>query len=178
MTRPLSMAGRRGGRLGPPAGRRRGCAEAEIVRLRAALERQELISRELAHRNRNLFLVASGILMLWAQGDAARRALADALRPRFEALARAQAYLVPAQPSGRNATLHRLLEALFAPWSQPGQPRIVLSGADHPVGAMAATSLALLFHELATNALKHGALSRPEGRVLVHCQCDTAQLDL
>jgi two-component sensor histidine kinase len=45
--------------------------------------------------------------------------------------------------------------------------RLRLEGDDAPIGVKAATSLALILHELATNAAKYGALSRQEGRVTI-----------
>jgi two-component sensor histidine kinase len=174
----MSMARRRASRLAPPRPLRREAAAVEAARLRALLERQELILRELEHRNRNLFLVASSILTLSARSDPSHRAFADVVRRRFDALARAQAFVAPGGGGDHEPTLKGLLAALLAPWQSPGDHRIDLIGDDLVIAPDAATSLALLFQELATNAVKYGALSRPSGRVRLEGRQDAASFAL
>jgi two-component system CheB/CheR fusion protein len=74
----------------------------------------------------------------------------------------------------REATLTRLVEAIFQPYTdlaRTGDPkRIVISGSDLVIGERALTSLALVLHELATNAAKYGALSIGQGVVRVTWQ--------
>ena len=64
-------------------------------------------------------------------------------------------------------TLTRLLEAIFQPYTdvaRSGDPkRTIISGPDLVIGERALTSLALVLHELATNAVKYGALSVGQG---------------
>jgi two-component sensor histidine kinase len=63
-------------------------------------------------------------------------------------------------------TLHAFLEALFQPYADnAGNPRVIVTGDDALFDDQAATSVALLFHELATNAAKYGALSVVGGGV-------------
>jgi two-component sensor histidine kinase len=63
-------------------------------------------------------------------------------------------------------TLHAFLASLFQPYVDgTGAARVVLSGDDAVFDDQAATSVALLFHELATNAAKYGALSVEGGCV-------------
>ena len=64
-------------------------------------------------------------------------------------------------------TLHGLLGKLLAPYAELGGERVRLLGDDAPIGVKAATSLALILHELATNAAKYGALGRA-GRLRHH----------
>jgi two-component sensor histidine kinase len=57
---------------------------------------------------------------------------------------------------------------IFAPFDKSGQSlgaRVVVEGADLPLTEQSATGLALVFHELATNAVKSGSLSLPNGSV-------------
>ena len=58
-----------------------------------------------------------------------------------------------------------LVLELLDPYQDTEQSRVTFSGDDATIDEGAATPLALLFHELATNAAKYGALSRPEGRI-------------
>lgn len=63
-------------------------------------------------------------------------------------------------------TLHAFLADLFRAYAaEDGTPRVILKGDDAAFDDQAATSVALLFHELATNAAKYGALSMPDGKV-------------
>ena len=64
------------------------------------------------------------------------------------------------------------------PYRQDGETRIAFHGEDASIDDGAATPLALLFHELGTNAAKYGALSLPEGRVDLTGRTDGEYLHL
>jgi two-component sensor histidine kinase len=65
-----------------------------------------------------------------------------------------------------DTTLHAFLNALFSPYAGlDGKPRVRVTGDNAVFDDQAATSVALLFHELATNAYKYGALSVEDGSV-------------
>ena len=97
--------------------------------------------------------------------------LAASARERLSALARAHSltFLHGADSAATPSptTLQSLVRTIVAPFDEPDQPRIVLSGIDAGVCAAAATSLALLLHEFATNSAKYGALSTASGTVKV-----------
>lgn len=132
-------------------------------------EEREMIAHELSHRIKNIFSVIAGLIGLSARQ---RPELADAandLRERVLALGRAHDYVRPhstqsASDMGQNS-LHGALEQLFAPY---GPARVAIKGEDVEIDDRSATPIALLFHELATNSAKYGALSVPEGKVAVH----------
>lgn len=63
--------------------------------------------------------------------------------------------------------LRALLEGLLAPYPAYSDDRIQIAGGEVPVEDHCATPLALLVHELATNAAKYGSLSNAEGRVVL-----------
>jgi len=70
------------------------------------------------------------------------------------------------RPGLGSTTLGAFLQDLFKAYDgEDGIPRIRVTGDDTNFDDQAATPVALLFHELATNAAKYGALSRPEGRI-------------
>ena len=145
----------------------------DITERKRAEEGQELLAQELSHRIKNIFTVVGGMVSLSAMGGTgAVRDFAAVLRRRLMALASAHEYVRPHSPESRRASvetsLRGLLQALLAPYGAAEAGRLILEGDDVPIGVKAATSLALILHELATNAAKYGALSSSEGTVAIH----------
>jgi len=153
-------------------------------RLNLALHQQEMLTREMSHRVKNLFAIAIGMVSISAKSAATPQDMAKTLLGRLNALARAHDLVLRGlQANGqiiREATLTRLLEAIFQPYTdlaRTGDPkRIVMSGPDLVIGEGALTSLALVLHELATNAVKYGALSIDQGLVHVTWQIEADNL--
>jgi PAS domain S-box-containing protein len=149
----------------------------DITERRRAEEQQHLLIREMDHRVKNLFTLASSIVSLSARSASTPTELASAVRARLNALAQAHALTVPStsEATGRTeqaTTLHRLIATILAPYdncTDNHQPRAAIVGPDVPIGGAAVTSFALLLHEFATNAAKYGALSVPEGEVDISC---------
>ena len=137
----------------------------------AAVER-EVVAHELSHRIKNIFAVISGLISFAARRTTMMQGekIAGDLRERIAALGRAHDFVRPhsllSQPASRQDSLHGLLTELFAAYAHDGGG-IAVAGDDVTVDDRAATPLALLFHELATNACKYGALSADAGRVAV-----------
>jgi PAS domain S-box-containing protein len=154
-------------------------AEGEITRwfgtctdiddLKRMEQGKELLSQELSHRIKNIFAVVSALVSLSARQHPEAKTFSVELRTRINALARAHEFVRPhtevSRPTVGAMTLHAFLADLFRPYDSAGEPRVLISGDDAMFDDQAATSVALLFHELATNAAKYGALSRAEGRV-------------
>ncbi|HEV7354214.1 MAG TPA: PAS domain-containing protein [Brevundimonas sp.] len=139
----------------------------DLKRLEAS---QALISQELSHRIKNIFAVVTALVALSARQHPAAAEFARTLRTRISALARAHEFVRPhteaSRPTVGSMTLHAFLAALFRPYvSDDGRPQVEIVGDDMGFDDQSATPVALLFHELATNAAKYGALSRPGGRV-------------
>jgi PAS domain S-box-containing protein len=151
----------------------------DITKWRRAREQQDLLLREMDHRIKNLFSLASGVVNLSARTANTPQELAASVRDRLMALARAHA-LTLAKPSDERpaehpATLHALIRTIASPYedrADQGKPRVIVSGPDAPLSNGSVTSLALLLHEFATNAAKYGALSTSSGSVHVHCAED------
>ncbi|MFL5152115.1 MAG: PAS domain S-box protein [Microvirga sp.] len=148
-------------------------AEDVTARKRAEYAR-DLLGRELSHRIKNLFAVVASIVTLSARGNDTLQAFARTIRARIEALGRAHDYVRPAEwESGGPAaarTLHGLLAGLLGPYRGEAGERIRIAGDDPAIGPTTATALGLAFHEFATNAVKYGALSEPEGVVELACR--------
>ena len=141
----------------------------DIHEQKLALEEREVISQELSHRIKNIFAVIAGLVAFAARGRPEFSAAAADLRQRITALGRAHDFVRPHSPASRPMQkpggLHGLLEDLFEAYQGPGERRVSIGGDDVAIDDRSATPLALLFHELATNATKYGALSVPGGTV-------------
>lgn len=139
---------------------------AEEEQLRDSLRRQELVAREMGHRVKNVFAVTESIVRLTAARVESSTDLAESLSRRLGALAEAHtlAHGESLDPDSR-VGLHEVLRAIVKPFQDPSGTRFLLTGPEVGCGPHAASALALVIHELATNAAKYGALTRPSGRV-------------
>jgi PAS domain S-box-containing protein len=146
----------------------------------AMVEEREVIAHELSHRIKNIFSVISGLIGLSAREHPEIRAVADDLRDRIMALGRAHDFVRPhgpnSQPDHGEGRLWGILEQIFAPYRDDRGARILFSGENPGIDDRSATPLALLFHELATNAAKYGALSVPEGRIRLQVEREAADI--
>jgi len=145
-------------------------------------QQQEVVAHELSHRIKNIFSIVSGLVTFTTRFHPEMAVGADALRDRILALGRAHNFIGPegeaSHAAGQNS-LHSLLDELLAPYGGDGVPRIIVTGEDIRVDDRSATPFALLFHELATNAAKYGALGQEQGRVEITTRCsdDLAHID-
>lgn len=150
----------------------------DISERRKASEEKSLLLRELAHRIKNMFAVVDGVISLSARADATARPFADALRTRLFGLGRAMAYATPLEAIGGSEvapqTLLVLLHVLLEPYGDLDSlhRRVTVSGDDVRIGRAATTSMALIINELATNALKYGALGHAGGTVRIEMTKD------
>ena len=141
----------------------------DIHETKLAQEEREVIAQELSHRIKNIFAVIGGIVSLAARSHPEAAEFAERLRGRIFALGRAHDFVRPhsraSQPRANPGSLTGLVAELLQPYNDGEVSRVVFTGPDADIDDGVATPLALLFHELATNAAKYGALSSPEGRV-------------
>jgi PAS domain S-box-containing protein len=130
----------------------------DISEIRRATERERLLISEVDHRARNVLAVVQSVVRLSRSDDP--RHFADAVEGRVAALARAHTLL--ARERWEGGELREVLREELAAY---GSERLLLEGEDLQLAPVAVQPLAMVVHELATNAAKHGALSQPEGRV-------------
>jgi two-component sensor histidine kinase len=136
----------------------------DITERKADEERLRFLAREVDHRANNLMTVVESIVAL-SQGEDAE-ALRQVLRGRVHALARAHQLLAETRWTG--AQMRRLVEEELLPFILgDAAPRVSITGPDVRLPAATAQAVAMALHELATNAVKHGALSVETGRVKV-----------
>jgi two-component sensor histidine kinase len=143
-------------------------------RLQQSLEEQELLTREMSHRVKNLFAITDGMIRGTARHAADKAEMATALSGRLFALASAHTLvsrsLHEVGRTPRTGDLASLLQAVLAPHEHTDlglTARFVLDGPHVICGDHTVNGLALIFHELATNAVKYGALAGEGGRVEV-----------
>ena len=136
----------------------------ENVRLIAALSKAlsdaELARDELRHRVKNAFTAAQALATLTLPAEHHR-----ALNARIAALGRAHALLDEKLAHQESITLAELVAAELAPYSEDSDGRLRTAGEDVRLASAQAIALGLVINELATNALKYGALSTDSGRL-------------
>lgn len=134
--------------------------------LKAALERERTLAREMKHRVGNIYTVVSSVIRMTARVATSTEQLAEALQRRVQAMADAHG-LAGAATDEASVPLVTVIETMLGPYRMPR-----LSGPDVKVTADTARNLALVFHELATNAAKHGAFSTPAGTLDIRWTVD------
>ncbi len=155
----------------------------DIHDLKEAEEHRQLLLREMNHRIKNLFAIASGMITMTARTAPSVKEMGDRLRGRLGALAKAHELIRSAITTegdrSHKSSLRALVEEVIKPHVDASDGRqLSVNGPEIWLGTDASTSLALIFHELATNAAKYGALSAFEGRVSITWEIVGSQLQL
>ncbi|HXG81704.1 MAG TPA: HWE histidine kinase domain-containing protein [Sphingomicrobium sp.] len=149
----------------------------ENVRLVAALSKAladaELARDELRHRVKNAFTAAQALATLTLPAEHCR-----ALNARISALARAHALLDEKLAHQDSITLAELVAAELEPYGSESPGMLNIDGEDVRLESPQAVALGLAINELATNALKYGALSNKSGRLNVSWWRDGDDLNL
>lgn len=142
--------------------------EMGVARLRGE-EQQRVLNHELSHRMKNTLAMVQAIAGQTLKGAASREAL-DAFVSRLHALSSANDVLLKRHwlAADLGEVIRNVTHTI-----QPAE-RFEISGPALTVGPRATLSLSLLVHELATNALKYGALSTPGGSIAVAWRVEPA----
>ena len=141
--------------------------------LQKALAEQEILTREMGHRIKNLFAIAEGMVRITARTAESKDDMAQMLTGRFHALASAHALVRRSFSNGAEpgiADLAALLHTILEPHERPARgarSKFSIGGPANRCGPHATNGIALVFHELATNAAKYGALKEDDGLVAI-----------
>jgi PAS domain S-box-containing protein len=156
------------------------CTDIHDAKQHAA--QNEILGRELSHRIKNIFAVIGGLIGLSARNEPGQKAFARELQERVAALGRAHEFVRPhsshSAPRRFPGRLHGVIREILAPYPALADGRIQIEGDDVAIDDRGATPLALLVHELATNASKYGALSVADGQVRVTTATEGGQVQI
>jgi two-component sensor histidine kinase len=146
----------------------------DVTQRKQAEEANELLAGEMSHRVKNLLQIATALTHMTSRSAVTKEDMAQELTARLMALGRAQDLVRPVAGRKHEATLlGDLISVLLAPYDEKGATvRIRVSVPKMSVGERASTPLALVFHELATNSAKYGALSVGSGTLDVSCNAN------
>jgi PAS domain S-box-containing protein len=136
----------------------------DIAEQKRSAERIAMLAREAEHRTKNVLQAVQTVVHLsQAQNP---EELKQAIKGRVQALANAHGLLAETRWGG--ADLAKLARQELAPYLQQERPRARIEGPHVPVQPRVAQAIAVILHELATNAAKYGALSVVNGHVEIN----------
>jgi len=138
--------------------------------LERALHEQEMLALEMSHRVKNAFAVTAGLVQVSARAASDPTEMANILSGRLHALASAHALVHStfdeSGTTGQETSLEDVMRAITLP-HESAPHRFTIGGPLVHLGDHATNSMALLFHELVTNAVKYGSLKAENGTVSV-----------
>ena len=132
---------------------------------RIAQEHQQLLINELNHRVKNTLATVQSVASQTLRNADSTEQAKEALEARLFALSRAHDVLT--RENWEGADLYDIVEQAVAPYSSRGEDRLHLEGARVRVPPRMALAVAMALQELATNAVKYGALSNEAGMIRI-----------
>ncbi|MDV2986907.1 HWE histidine kinase domain-containing protein [Methylorubrum thiocyanatum] len=138
-------------------------AQRDVTQRRAFEDRQALMVRELHHRVKNTLATVQAVLNATMRSSVTMAEFSQAFGGRIVSLARTHALIT--EDEAQVASFEGLLRAELGPYDEGG--RVTLEGPRLRLPSELAVPVSMALHELTTNALRHGALGHPGGRVVV-----------
>jgi two-component system, chemotaxis family, CheB/CheR fusion protein len=133
----------------------------DITQRKAAGEHTTLLLAELDHRVKNILAIVSAVITQTLKNSPSPELFGEAMEGRIAAITRAHSILTQSGGHG-GASLRDLLATELAPYDR-GANSVSINGVDIALTPRAGLALAMAFHELASNAVKYGALSSNSG---------------
>lgn len=152
-----------------------------VTERKKAEEAREMLAGEMNHRVKNIFAITSALAMISARSATTKEEMVQDLHQRIFALSNAHDMVRPsASQQNRAAPLGHLLDTLLKPYASRHSEteRVHISTPRLLVGEKAATALALVVHELATNSIKYGALSTASGTLDIKCCASAGAVEI
>ena len=137
----------------------------DVTERKAAEDHVQFLMHEISHRSKNLLMVIQSIARRTARTAGNMEDFQNRFERRLQGLAASHDVLVSMNWQG--APLAQLVRQQLMPFVEIQGSRFEIAGPDVVVTAEAAQAIGLAIHELATNAIKYGALSEPAGRVSI-----------
>jgi two-component sensor histidine kinase len=147
---------------------------ADVTERKAAEDHAQFLMHELSHRSKNLLAVIQSISRRTARTTTTMEEFESRFERRLQGLAASHDVLI--RNSWQGALLADLLRQQLMPFMDIQSSRVELTGPDIVVTAEATQAIGLAIHELATNAIKYGALSVPSGKVKISWAFDSESL--
>jgi two-component sensor histidine kinase len=150
--------------------------------IKDALDQQETLTKEMSHRVKNLFAITASIVRASEKGASSPAEMSEIALGRLQALAEANAMVRRSfadHDATESADLAELVDKIMRPHAPPDrQTHFVAQGPSVLLGERATTGLALVLHELTTNAVKYGALKSEHGLVELAWRIEEGQFNL
>jgi len=137
-----------------------------------AEEHNRFLTRELAHRSKNLLALVSATMKQAAQQSTSVQDFEKLCEDRLRAISHAQDLLLASDWKG--AAVADVVRTSLKPFIVDAAC-LEMQGPDVELNTEAVHTFSLVLHELATNAAKFGALTKPEGKIVVNWQLDTVK---
>lgn len=135
----------------------------DVTERKTAEEFRSLVTQEMAHRIKNVFATVQSVVTQSLKTDAPIDEIMSKVHERINALARSQSVLTG--DSANVVDLRHAVEQAVEPFN--AGLKIKLDGPDIPLSSGVSSALMMALHELATNAVKYGALSNESGQVSI-----------
>ena len=148
----------------------------DVTERKAAEDHARFLMHELSHRSKNLLAVIQSISRRTARSATTMAEFEGRFGQRLQGLAASHDALF--RNNWQGASLAELVRQQLVPFVDIQGTRVALSGPDVVVSAEATQAIGLAIHELATNAIKYGALSAPEGKVKIFWALDSGPHEL
>ncbi len=145
----------------------------DITERKTAEAHQRFLLQELSHRSKNLLSIVQAIADQTLRNCNDLTEFQNRFDGRLRGLAASNTLL--ARGDWRGSSLRTLIELQLAPFIGLPSPQLEMRGPKVDLTAEAAQAIGLALHELATNSVKHGALSVPQGRLSISWEADRAR---
>ena len=139
-------------------------------------EHLRIVLKELAHRSKNLLSVIQGIARQTAESASSTPEFLSRFNGRIFSLSRAHDVLTEAD--WRGARIFDLVQSQIALYADNRMASVITEGANSYLKPNAAQYVGLALHELTTNAIKYGALSRNDGMIVVRFETSPSSPDV